>query len=147
MWIVPTLARVEDRRRSFVVILELVTHQQLALQCREETLVHRVLVATAHRSHGWSDAGFLTALAERDRCVLAALVGMVRMRLAKNSLDPITVHNVCSSSSRRQALAPCVIAARRDREHTAEHRNGVVGVVRVHESEDLFGTALLSRGN
>src|SRR6266446_4507297 len=51
--------------------------QQLTFQCGEEALAHGVVVGVTDRSHGWAHAGFPAAAAERQRCILAALVAVV----------------------------------------------------------------------
>ena len=51
--------------------------QQLAFQCGEKALAHGVVVGISDRSQGWTCAGFPAAAAERQRCVLGALVAAV----------------------------------------------------------------------
>jgi len=51
--------------------------RQLAFEGGEEALAQRVVVGVADRAHGWAQAGLTAAVAERDRGVLRALVGVV----------------------------------------------------------------------
>src|SRR5215475_11306451 len=77
MWVVPSLDEVEDGQPRFDLVLELLPIEQLAFERREEALAHRVVVRIADRTHRRADAHLATALAEGDRRVLAALIGMV----------------------------------------------------------------------
>ena len=74
MRVVPSFNEIEDRGPSFLMVLEAMERQQLALERRIETLAHRVVVTIANRSHRRPDARLLAVLAERDRRVLATLV-------------------------------------------------------------------------
>src|SRR5579862_2075387 len=51
--------------------------EQLAFERGEEALTHRVVVRIAHAAHRWSHTHVPAPLPERDRRVLAALIGMV----------------------------------------------------------------------
>jgi len=75
--VVPTLDVVEQHSASLVVIPELSACERLAFQRREEALDHRVVVAVAGRRHRRSYIGCSTPLAEGDRGVLAARIGVV----------------------------------------------------------------------
>jgi hypothetical protein len=61
--------------RAWVWGAEPATVQQFALQGGEEAFGDRVFVAVADRAHGQGDASLLATLAERQRGVLAALIG------------------------------------------------------------------------
>ena len=52
-----------------------------------------------------------------------------------------------SASSRRSAAQPSVISAAGDPQHPAHRRHTVIGLVRLHELEDLPGTVTVSRAN
>src|ERR1700729_2695272 len=75
--IVPPLDVAEDRHPGLGLRCEPAACQQLAFQCGEEALAHGVVVGVTDRSHGWTHAGFPAAAAERQRCILAALVAVV----------------------------------------------------------------------
>ena len=103
--------------------------------------------ANAALSHQSSDA-----LARHVNTLFAEIGMDVRapvptMRLTKERLNAIAKQQVTLPTLRRRAFAPGIVAARGDLEHTAEHGNGVVGLIRLHESEDLFGTAFVSLAN
>ena len=51
--------------------------QQLTFQRCKEALRHRVIKAISDRSHGWSYPQFPAAIAEGDRGVLDALIGVM----------------------------------------------------------------------
>src|SRR6202022_2278819 len=75
--IVPPLDVTEDRHPGLGLRYEPAACQQLAFQGCEEALAHGVVVGVTDRSHGWAYAGFPAAAAERQRCILAALVAVV----------------------------------------------------------------------
>src|SRR5262245_25231260 len=75
--IVPTLDEVEDGHPRFGLAGEPAAVQQLALEGREEALAEGVVVGVAHGAHRGADSGLMTAEAEGDRRVLAAVIGMV----------------------------------------------------------------------
>jgi hypothetical protein len=64
-----------DQQRAWVWSAEPATVQQLALQGVEEAFGDRVFVAVADRAHRQGVASLLATLAERQRGVLAALIG------------------------------------------------------------------------
>src|SRR3984893_6437241 len=75
--IVPPLDVAEDRHPGLGLRYEPAACQQLAFQCGEEALAHGVVVGVTDRSHGRAHAGFAAAAAERQRCILGALVAVV----------------------------------------------------------------------
>src|ERR1700747_1510251 len=75
--IVPALDVAEDRHPGLGLRWEPVARQQLTFQGCEEALAHGVVVGVTDRSHGWAHAGFPAAAAERQRCILGALVSVV----------------------------------------------------------------------
>jgi hypothetical protein len=77
MRIIPALNELEDGESCFALSLEAMLDEQLALERRVEALAHRIVVAVANRTHRRTDTRFATALAEGDRGVLAALIGVV----------------------------------------------------------------------
>ena len=72
-WIVEALDEFEDRTTCFGLGLEPTPIEQLALEGREETLAHRVVVRVADRAHRWAHACITTAATELDRGILAGL--------------------------------------------------------------------------
>src|SRR6476659_3064708 len=74
--IVPPLDVAEDRHPGLGLRCEPAACQQLAFQCSEEALAHGVVVGVTDRSHGWAHAGFPAAAADRQLCILAALVAV-----------------------------------------------------------------------
>ena len=78
--VVPPFDEREHRRPRLGVRRPLRAVEQLALQRREEALGHRVVEAVADRTHRRRHAPFLTAGAEGQRRVLAALVGVMDHR-------------------------------------------------------------------
>ena len=60
----------EDCHACLGPILEASTVDDLTLQCRKETVGHRVVVSVSRRSHGRYDAGLAASLAERIARVL-----------------------------------------------------------------------------
>src|SRR5215831_14568789 len=75
--IVPAFDEIEDGEACLDLRAEAVPIEELALERREETLAQRVVVRVADAAHRRSNARLRTALAEGDRCVLAALVGVM----------------------------------------------------------------------
>src|ERR1700735_4986122 len=76
-WIVEALDEFEDRTTCFGLCLEPTPIEQLALEGREETLAHRVVVRVADRAHRWAHACITTAATELDRGILRTLVGVM----------------------------------------------------------------------
>lgn len=60
--------------------------EQLAFQRGEEALGHGLVVAVTDRAHRTADADRLTALAEEQRGVLAAVVGVMDHPLARTAV-------------------------------------------------------------
>jgi len=77
MSVVETLDEFEDGHPSLGLSAELIAIEQFALEGGEEAFGHGVVEAVADRSHRRAHAGLPAALAERNRSVLAALIGMV----------------------------------------------------------------------
>src|SRR6202007_897692 len=75
--IVPALDVAEDRHPGLALRCEPATCQQLTFQGCEEALAHGAVVGVTDRSHGWAHAGFPAVAAERQRCILGALVAVV----------------------------------------------------------------------
>src|SRR5579875_1544446 len=75
--VVPSLDEIKDRDARLGLGLEAPPAEQFAFQGGEETLAHGVVEAVAHGSHRRPHSGLLAALAEGERNVLAALVGMM----------------------------------------------------------------------
>src|SRR5579859_4811263 len=86
----PSLTVVEDldvlkeRRAGLELRAEWLTSEQFALQGSKEALGPRVVVAITHRAHRAADADGLTALAEEQRGVLTAVIGVVDDALARS---------------------------------------------------------------
>src|SRR2546426_3750294 len=82
--IVPAFDEVEDGKARLYLGAEPLAIEQLALEGREEALAQGVVVRVADAAHRRPDASLATPLAERDRRVLAALVGVMNdvLRLA-----------------------------------------------------------------
>ena len=76
-WIVPAFDELEDGERGFALRLEAMLHEQLALERCVEALAHRIVVAVANGSHRRPYAAFTAALTERNRGVLATLIGVM----------------------------------------------------------------------
>ena len=68
-------------------------------------------------------------------------------RPTKDRLDAIAEKQIALPMRGRRTFAPCIKAARGDAEYAAEHGDGINGLVRSHESEDLIGIAFVSRAN
>src|SRR5687767_7254427 len=75
--IVPALDELEHGGARFGWCAKPSLREQLALECREEALAHGIVVAVTDAAHGWSDAFLAATQPERDRRVLATLIGMV----------------------------------------------------------------------
>src|SRR2546425_1083676 len=75
--IVPAFDEVEDGKARLYLGAEPLAIEQLALEGREEALAQGVVVRVADAAHRRPDASLATPLAERDRRVLAALVGVM----------------------------------------------------------------------
>src|ERR1700719_343275 len=84
--IVPPLDVAEDRHPGLGLRCEPAACQQLAFQRSEEALAHGVIVGVTNRSHGWAHTGFPAAAAERQRCILGALVAVVDALLPRSAL-------------------------------------------------------------
>ena len=70
--VVEALDEAEDAQAGFCLGSEAISVEQLALECREEALAHRIVVGVADRACGWTNAGFPAAIAESNRRVLRA---------------------------------------------------------------------------
>ena len=81
MRVVPAFQPSEDRHACLGPALEASPVDDFTLQCREETLGHRVIVSVAGRAHRWHDAGLAATLAERIAGVLATSIRMMDDRL------------------------------------------------------------------
>lgn len=68
-------------------------------------------------------------------------------RLTMQCLKAIAKQQVALVVLRGRAMHPRIVAARRDFEHSAQHGNGIFGVIRLHEFERLSGIELVSRAN
>ena len=68
--IVEAFDELEDGDTGLAMRSETATIDELALEGREETLAHRIVVGVADRARRWTDAGLLAAIAESDRRVL-----------------------------------------------------------------------------
>ena len=77
MRIVPAFNELKDRQACFCLGVEGLTVEQFALESGKEALAQGVIVAIADRAHRRTDAGFPAALAEGQRGVLTALIGVV----------------------------------------------------------------------
>ena len=77
MWVIPAFDELEHRPTRLFLRAEGATVQQFTLQCGEEALAQRIVVAVSNRSHRRPDTRFPAAIAEGDRGVLAALIGVV----------------------------------------------------------------------
>ncbi len=77
MRIVKALDEVEDCKSRLARILEAVLNEQFALKRSVETLAHRIIVTISDGTHRRSNTGFAAAVAERNGCILAALVRVV----------------------------------------------------------------------
>ena len=76
-WIVPALDEAEDCHPSFALRLELSPVEEFTFELGEEALAHRIVVGIPHRSHGWSDTGFLASQAKGNGGVLRSLIGVM----------------------------------------------------------------------
>ena len=77
MRVVKTFDEVKYRKRGLPLILEAMLDEQFALERSVEAFAHRVVVAITNGAHRRPYAGFGAALPERNRGILAALVGMM----------------------------------------------------------------------
>ena len=75
--IVPAFDEIEDGEPRLDLRAEPVPIEEFALERREEALTQRVVVRVADAAHRRAHPGLRTALAEGDRRVLAALVGVM----------------------------------------------------------------------
>ena len=64
--IVEAFDELEDGDAGLAMRSEAATIDELALEGREETLAHRIVVGVADRACRWTDAGLLAAIAEGD---------------------------------------------------------------------------------
>src|SRR6516225_2095301 len=90
--IVPPLDVAEDRHPGLGLRCEAAAYQQLAFQCGEEALAHGVVVGVTDRSHGWAHTGFPAAAAERQRCILGALVALKWKGVHRTGSTPGTAY-------------------------------------------------------
>jgi hypothetical protein len=70
-----------------------------------------------------------------------------RTRTAEDRFNSIAEQRVFLRMFRRRPRRPSVIAARRNLEDAAHRSDGIIGLVRFHESEDRFGRSVFSRAN
>src|SRR5215472_13192656 len=75
--VIPAFDEIEYRHACLDLGLEAATLEQLAFERGEKAFAHRVVEAVAHRTHRGPHPGLLAALAEGERGVLAALVGVM----------------------------------------------------------------------
>ena len=75
--VVEAFNEVEDRSPRVLVSAKCRAVNQLTFERCEEALAHRIVEAVADRSHRRTDASFATSLAELDRGVLTALIGVM----------------------------------------------------------------------
>jgi hypothetical protein len=64
--IVEAFDELENDDPGLGVRSEVATIYQLALECGDETLAHRIVVGVADRACRWTDAGLLAAIAGGD---------------------------------------------------------------------------------
>lgn len=64
-----------------------------------------------------------------------------------NRFNPIANLKVAALASRRVAAQPRIIPARGDAERAAHRGDAILGLIALHESEDFFGSASVSRAN
>src|SRR5437899_11827026 len=74
-WIIPRMNPTEDCRTCLVSSFEVIPIQHLTFQSREERLRHRIIEAIADATHGRPHTEQRAAPAERNRGVLAAVIG------------------------------------------------------------------------
>lgn len=72
--VVPALDEAGDRELCLGLRAEATPLQEFALECCKEALSHRVIMGVADRAHQRSHAHLPTALPERRRCVLTAMI-------------------------------------------------------------------------
>src|ERR1700722_13808522 len=107
-WIVEALDEFEDRTTCFGLCLEPTPIEQLALEGREETLAHRVVVRVADRAHRWAHACITTAATELDRGILAGLKWSSQHDLVGLSVDADPIWT---------SIAPCSVSSRTGRRY------------------------------
>ena len=81
MRIVPAFDEGKHRLAGILGRMEGFSIQQFTFQGSEEALAQGIIETVANSTHGRSDASFSTALPERKRGVLAALIGMMNNAL------------------------------------------------------------------
>ena len=77
MRVVLSLDEVEDRHTRLDLILEAGSIEELAFECGEEALAHRIVIRIADRAHRGPHAHLAASKSEGDGGVLAALIGVV----------------------------------------------------------------------
>src|ERR1700686_2849860 len=77
MRVIPAFDKLEDRHAGFDLGFEAAAVKQLALEGGKETLAHGVVETVSHRAHRRPHPGLVTAFAEGERGVLAAVVGVM----------------------------------------------------------------------
>jgi hypothetical protein len=77
VWVIPALEELEYGCLCLGFGAKGIALELLALECREETLAHRVVIAVTHRAHRRFDSSHLATRSEGHRGVLRALVGVV----------------------------------------------------------------------
>src|SRR3954469_2473708 len=85
--VVEAFDEVENRIASVVVIAKARSIDQFTLEGGEEALAHGVIVAIADGAHRRSYARLVTAFAELNRGVLAALVGVMNDLCGRSLID------------------------------------------------------------
>ncbi len=81
------LDEIEDSKSCFALALGAMLNEQLALENSVEALAHRVVIAITDRPHRRPHASFFAAVAERDRRILATLIGMMNDALRPATID------------------------------------------------------------
>ena len=82
-----------------------------------------------------------------DKFRMNSRTSIRRTRSTEDRFDPISEQNVALLMCGRRSSRPRVESTRRNVEHAAHYANGIFGLIRFHESEDLFGNSVLSRSN
>src|SRR3977135_3294946 len=77
MRVIPSFDKLEDRHACFDLGFEAAAVKQLALEGGKETLAPGVVVPVPHRAQRGPPPGLVTAFAEGERGVLAAMVGVM----------------------------------------------------------------------
>lgn len=75
--VIPALDKLEDRHTRLGLGRKAAAIERLALQRREESLAHRVVVGIAHCFHGRMDLRLLTPQPEGNRGVMRTVIGVV----------------------------------------------------------------------